>query len=153
MGGQKVCVVQKEYPTSDKLGKPQRQHWDIAVLHSPPESIIEGAGAYDYLKLDAVIEFGMNEGKAHLIDDIERLCHAEANLTQGFTVHLYRLSKPGFQLSGRDWSPRSKRLLTAGDILWLSSDKPVEIYLAIYDSTHTYLSGIWQIVDEQVNKA
>jgi hypothetical protein len=150
--GQKVCVVQKEYPTSGKLGKPQRQHWDIAVLSSPPASVIEGPGAFDYLMLDAVIEFGMNEAKEHLVDDIERLSHPDANLVQGFAVHLYRLSEPGYRLSGRDWSPKSKQLLTAKDIRWLSIDKPVEIYLAIYDSTHTHSSGIWKILDGQVSR-
>lgn len=95
---------------------PQRQHWDIAVLGSPPETIIEGQGAYDYLRLDAVVEFGMNEGKEHLVDDIERLSHTKANLKQGFAVHLYRISKPGFRLSGRDWSPKSKQILTPENI-------------------------------------
>jgi hypothetical protein len=69
---QKVCVLQKEYPTAGKLGKPQRQHWDIAVLKNPPESL-ETKNTYDYLKLFAAIEFGMNEAKEHLEDDIERL--------------------------------------------------------------------------------
>jgi hypothetical protein len=150
--GEKVCVVQKEYPTSGTLGKPQRQHWDIVVLSSPPVSIHEGPSAYDYLKLDAVVEFGMNESEEHLVDDIERLCHAEANLTQGFAVHLYRLSQSGFPLSGRDWSSKSKQIMTAEDIRCLSSGKPVEIYLAIYDSTHTYSTGIWKIVDGQVDR-
>ena len=57
---QKVCVLQKEYPTAGKLGKPQRQHWDIAVLKNPPESI-GTKSSYDYLELFAAIEFGMNE--------------------------------------------------------------------------------------------
>ena len=59
--------------------------------------------------LDAVIEFSMNESKELLVDDIERLSHVEANLTQDFAVQLYRLSKPGYRLSGRDWSPKSKQ--------------------------------------------
>jgi len=31
-GANTVCVIQKEYPTAGKLGKPQRQHWDVAVI-------------------------------------------------------------------------------------------------------------------------
>jgi hypothetical protein len=58
--GHKTCVIQKEYPTADKLGKPQRQHWDIAVHQSPAVSIIEGPGAIDYLHLNTVVEFGLN---------------------------------------------------------------------------------------------
>jgi hypothetical protein len=148
--GKKVCVVQKEYPTAGKLGKSRRQHWDIAVLRSPPESS-EDPG-YDYLGMDAVIEFGMNQDREHLDDDIARLSHTDANLTQGFAVHLYRLSKPGLRFSGRDWSPKSKQLLTAENIRALSAGKSVEIYLALYDSTHTHSGGIWKIVDGQVNR-
>lgn len=150
--GQKVCVVQKEYPTSGRLGKPQRQHWDIAVLHSPPESVIEGPKAFDYLKLDAVVEFGMNAGKGHLVDDIDRLCHAEANLAQGFAVHLYRLSPPGNLFSSRDWSPKSKQILSAENIRWESLGKSVEIYLATHDSTYAQPSGIWKISDGMVDQ-
>ena len=148
--GHKTCVIQKEYPTAGKLGKPQRQHWDIAVLQSPAESITEGPGAFDYLRLGAVVEFALNEGEEHLIDDIERLSHTDANLAQGFIVHLYRLSQPGSPISGRDWSPNSAQVLTAENIRWLSIDKPVEIYLAVSDSTNTHTNGIWRIIDGEV---
>jgi len=30
--GRSICLLQKEYPTAGKLGKPTRQHWDIALL-------------------------------------------------------------------------------------------------------------------------
>jgi len=139
---QKVCVLQKEYPTAGKLGKPQRQHWDIAVLKSPPESIHEKS-AYDYLKLLAAIEFGMNEASEHLEDDISRLCHPEANLEHGFIVHLYRLSEGGKLFSGRDWSPKSPRILTLEDVQKLSVGKPIEIYYGLVDSTGKHNSGLW----------
>ena len=61
--GQKVCVIQKEYPTAGNLSKPQRQHWDIAIIKSPAESAPDKKPSYDYLKLKAVVEFGMNEAK------------------------------------------------------------------------------------------
>lgn len=70
---QKVSTLQKEYPTASNLGKPQRQHWDIAVLSTPPESVMIGANSYDYLRLAAVIEFGMNETEEHLIQAIRHL--------------------------------------------------------------------------------
>src|SRR3990172_10326972 len=70
--GQKVCAIQKEYPTAGNLGKPQRQHWDIAIIKAPAESAPEKKPTYDYLKLEAIVEFGMNEAKAHLEDDIKR---------------------------------------------------------------------------------
>jgi hypothetical protein len=142
---QKVCVIQKEYPTAGKLGKPKRQHWDIAILSPEQEDTYIAGCSYDYLKLLAAIEFGMNESREHLEDDIERLCHDEANVEQGFIVHLYRLCESGNLFSGRDWSSRSPKIMTAEDILKLSIGKPVEIYLGLTDSTGKYTSGVWRI--------
>ena len=94
--GKRVSVIQKEYPTAGNLGKPQRQHWDISVIKTPPESLLASSSySYDYLKLSVVIEFGMNESAEHLIDDIERVCHPDANVEEKFVVHFYRLSQPG----------------------------------------------------------
>jgi hypothetical protein len=50
--GQQICAIQKEYPTASNLGKPQRQHWDIAIIKSPAESVPEKKPSYDYLKLE-----------------------------------------------------------------------------------------------------
>jgi len=100
---QKVCAIQKEYPTAAKLDKPRRQHWDIAVLQ-------DDAIQYDYIKLLAAIEFGMNEAEEHLVEDIRRLEHPESNVENKFVVHLYRLSQSGQQFSGRDWSPGSSQI-------------------------------------------
>lgn len=150
--GQKVCVIQKEYPTADKLIKPQRQHWDIAVLKSPPESIVEGAGSYDFLKLFAAIEFGMNEAIEHLEDDIERLCHPEANLEHAFIVHLYRLSESGNLFSSRDWSSDSKRTVKVEDFQEMSVGKNVEIFYGMFDGTGRHQSGVWIIKDGIINQ-
>lgn len=145
-GNHKICVIQKEYPTAGNLGKPQRQHWDIAVLKSPPSSIVEGESlSYDYLKLAAVVEFGMNEARGHLMDDIERICHAQANLELGILIHLYRLSKPGARISNRDWSSKSPRIMSKEDILNLTSGKPILIYYGLHDSTERYETGAWLI--------
>ena len=141
---QKVGVLQKEYPMAGILGKPQRQHWDIAVLKSPPESIKE-TGGYDYLKLSAVIEFGMNEPIGHLKDDIARICHEEANLEHAFIIHLYRLSESGSLFSSRDWSSKSPRILTIEDVRRLSVGEPVEIFYGLADCTGVYQSGVWSI--------
>ena len=148
--GNKVCVIQKEYSTAGNLGKSRRQHWDIAVINTPPDSIEGKPQAYDYLKLAAVVEFGMNEAKKHLVDDIERLSHREANVMQGFVVHLYRLSEPGAPFSRRDWSANSKRILTPEEVgqlaqLARAEDEPVEIYYAMHDSTGKHSSGVWSI--------
>jgi hypothetical protein len=140
---QKVCVIQKEYPTAGKLGKPQRQHWDLAILK--PNQMNGKELSYDFLKLLAVIEFGMNESREHLEDDIERLCHKEANVEYRFIVHLYRLSESGNRFSNRDWSTKSPRIMTIKDIQLLSAGKPVDIYMALTDSTGRYSPGVWHI--------
>jgi hypothetical protein len=142
----KVCVIQKEYPTAGLLDKPQRQHWDIAVIKTPPESLASGrAAAYDYLRLAAVVEFGLNEGIEHLMDDIERLSHASANVDQGLVIHLHRLSKPGAKISGRDWSAASKRIVSKESVVQIALGKPLEIYYGMFDSTGKYASGVWLI--------
>lgn len=141
---QRICVIQKEYPTAGDLSKSRRQHWDIAVLKTPPESLTTESG-YDYLKLAAVIEFGMNESKKHLVEDLRRLCHADANLSQGFVVHLYRLSAPGALFSKRDWTSGSKRILSPQEVAELAADKPIEVYYALADSTGCYAPGVWLI--------
>ena len=142
--GQKICVIQKEYPTAGNLGKPRRQHWDIAVLKTPPESLMTES-AYDYLELAAVIEFGMNARKKHLVEDLRRLCRTDANLSQGFIVHLYRLSKPGALFSKRDWTAGSKRILSPQEVAELAADTPIEVYYALADSTERYTPGVWRI--------
>lgn len=145
--GQQVCVVQKEYPTAGNLGKPRRQHWDIAVIGTPPAGLLpeEAPGSYDYLRLAAAVEFGLNADRAHLQDDIERLSHPDANLEHGLVVHLYRLSTPGARLSNRDGSPLSKQLLTPDGVAALVAGTPVEAFLAVYDGTGTRESGLWEI--------
>ena len=142
---QKVCTIQKEYPTAAKLGKPRRQHWDIAVLQ-------EGAAQYDYINLLAAIEFGMNEAEEHLLEDIRRLDHSESNVENGFVVHLYRLSQSGQQFSGRDWSPGSSQILTREQVREISERTSVEIYYGMADSTGTYENGIWLIKNGQISK-
>ena len=145
---QKVCVLQKEYPTYDLLGKPRRQHWDIAVIKDPPESArLTEALSYDYLRLAAVIEFGLNEAEAHLVDDIERLCHTDANIEQGFLIHLYRISKPGRKFSNRDWSANSARVTPVEQVAQRTIGKPVEIFYGIADSTKKYRSGVFRIAN------
>jgi hypothetical protein len=149
---QKVCILQKEYPTAANLGKSQRQHWDVAVLSVPPTSRAIGAKTYDYLKLLAAIEFGMNEAKKHLVDDIERLDHADANVVQGFIVHLYRLSNAKLRFSGRDWSHNAACILTPEQVGDLSLGRSVEIYYGMADGTGNYESEAWHIKSGQMSK-
>ena len=148
--GQEVCIVQKEYLTASNLGRSRRQHWDIAVIKTPVESLSPNLHGYDYLRLAAVVEFGMNEAVTHLEDDIDRLCHAQANLDTGFIVHLYRLSGPRPLFSKRDWSPKSKRILKLQTVAELSNEQDVEIYYGMADTTGTYESGLWRIQQGEV---
>lgn len=145
----RVSVVQKEYPTAGRLGKPQRQHWDIAVLKTPLQSDYD---SYDYLRLEAAIEFGLNEAEAHLIDDIDRLCHPKANVDNGFLVHLYRLSRPGAQFSGRDWSANARQIITHDRIAELTEDKAVTVYFAVHDETGRYNNAAYLIKNGLASK-
>jgi hypothetical protein len=142
---QKVCVLQKEYPTATNLGKPQRQHWDVSVLSVPLTSRENGAESYDYFNLLAAIEFGMNEAKEHLVDDIKRLEHADSNSAQKFIVHFYRLSNAGNKISGRDWSQNSVRIMNPVEVGDLTIDSSVEIFYCIADNTGKYENGAWYI--------
>ena len=142
---QKVCIIQKEYPTADKLDKPRRQHWDIAVLQ-------DNAIQYDYINILAAIEFGMNEAEEHLAEDIRRLEHTEANVENGIVVHLYRLSKAGQQFSARDWSPGSSRILSLEQVRKLSEQTAIEIYYGMVDLTESYDNGIWFIKNGYISK-
>jgi len=59
LGGQVVQDAlrpkcRKKYPTAGLLDKPQRQHWDIAMIKTPPERLASG--------LAAMVELGLNEG-------------------------------------------------------------------------------------------
>lgn len=143
--GQRVCTIQKEYPTAGALGKPTRQHWDIAVIKSPPESIAGASPSYDYLRLAAAVEFGMNSTEQHLRDDISRLSHPEANVDRGFVIHLDRLSAPGTLFSGRDWSARSGRVLSKEEVAAMSSDASLEILYGMYDATEQRACGVWVV--------
>jgi len=146
--GQRLCILQKEYPTYGCLDKPQRQHWDIAVIKDPPESALQTeALSYDYLRLAAVVEFGLNEAEEHLVDDIERLCHADANVEQGILIHLYRISKPGHKFSNRDWSSNSARVTPIEQVARQTIGKPVEIFYGIVDNTKKYRPGVFRVAN------
>jgi hypothetical protein len=143
--GHRLCVLQKEYPTATALGKSKRQHWDVALIKTPPSSISPAAASYDYLRLLAAVEFAMNATPDHLKDDIRRLCHPEANTDHPFVVHFYRLSPSDSRVSGRDWSPDANTLLAREDVASLVSGSGVEVYYGVSDSTGTNESGLWRI--------
>jgi hypothetical protein len=159
--GWKVCVLQKEYPTAHDLGKPKRQHWDLAVLKTPPASSAEGEQpAYDYLRLAAAIEVGLNEPEEHLREDIRRLYHEKANVDQGFVLHLYRLSKPGAPISARDWSYSSPRIVSverARDLLEeqaskAAGDREIEILYVVAGDPGQHEIGVWLIRQGEVTR-
>lgn len=108
----RVCTIQKEYPTKVDLGKKRRQNWDIAIIQ-PPGACVE---SYDKLDLSAIVEFGMNEGLEHLVDDFLRVSHPEANADHRYIVHLYRLSAASDRISGRDWSVNARDIKQINDI-------------------------------------
>ena len=152
--GHEVCLIQKEYLTAHDLDKSKRQHWDLAVIKTPPESLPEGDHpAYDSLRLAAAIEAGLNEPAAHLREDIRRLSHEKANLEQGLVLHLYRLAEPGKRVSGRDWSYNSPRIVTveqAKEILEeqaakAAGDQEVEILYAVAGEAGKHERGVWLI--------
>jgi hypothetical protein len=115
-----ICRIQKEYPTKADLGKSKRQNWDISVIKSlvkmveekvpfnNPDVVTKKKPLFDYLKLEAVIEFGLNSAIEHLVDDFLRVSHSCANVEYAYIVHLYRLSDAGNQISGRDWSANAR---------------------------------------------
>ena len=88
----KICVIQKEYCMADACDKSQRQHWDISIIDTPPSFNFKLKPMYDYFTLNSAIEFGLNEGKVHLEDDINRICHPKSNVVNKYLVHLYRIS-------------------------------------------------------------
>ena len=144
--GKKICVIQKEYRTATNLGKSKRQNWDIAILQHLQEQHGDKNYAYDYLSLNSVVEFGLNAGENHLIDDVKRLCHSESNVKNKFIVHLYRISGPGRKrISHRDVSTNSKKLLKRERVQELIQNNDVKVYFGLFDSTRQYQSGVWRL--------
>ena len=151
--GHQVCVIQKEYPTAHNLGKSKRQHWDISLIRTPLEATDEDEKRpYDFFKLAAAVELGMNVPKKHLVEDIRRLCHKRSNVEQGFVVHLYRLTKPKAKFSRRDWSVKSPRILTPKEANESVAGKRVEVLYGMADSTGTYESGVWLLGEGEPTK-
>jgi hypothetical protein len=144
---QRVGLVQKEYPTATALGKPRRQHWDIAVLANPLRPVKSrpaGAPEYDYLHLDAAIEFSLNEGENHLTDDLQRLEQAEY-VANPYIVQLYRLSPAGARFSGRDRSPDSSHIVPLESVVRLSKKYRATVFYARADAADSTSNGIWRI--------
>jgi hypothetical protein len=151
--GQRVCTIQKEYPTAASLGKSKRQHWDISLLEHPLVSKPGSQSPYDFLRLSAVVEFGMNEASAHLTDDIARIRHPDSQVAYGFVVHLVRLSDGKDHFSMRDQSPASKRIADLAAIVdalqeaydTATAATPVEVWYAVADLTASREVGVWRV--------
>jgi hypothetical protein len=113
--GQRICIVQKEYPTGGRLDSDRRSNWDIAIIDVPVSSMPNREETLENLKLNTAIEFGLNADRAHLERDIQRLCHEDNDkiLKKRFIMHFYRISKT---ISMRDWSPQAERFLNEEDI-------------------------------------
>jgi hypothetical protein len=146
--GQKVCVVQKEYPTAGKLGRPKRQHWDISTLDAPLAPSPHKSPGYDFFRLNSIVEFGLNAQPEHLADDLDRLRHVEANAANKFVVHLYRLSASGHRISGRDISPDSTAILPIEFVMRMLEQRKgsgIIVYYALWDKTKTFETQAWRL--------
>jgi len=149
LGDDTVCVIQKEYRTAHNLGKSKCQHWDVAVLRDPLTA--SSKPEYDHLMIEAAIEFGLNEGKKHLCEDIRRLSHPLSNVESGFAVHLYRVSE---SMSKRDKNPKSRMIWPRDDLSDLKKlvvDSDVSVYYALVDRTGTLRSRAYRIDDGGVH--
>jgi len=98
VGDKDICIVQKEYSMAHRQGESKRAHWDIAILEDTQAS--DKGNWYDFLKLNSVVEFGLNESIDHLERDVKRLSHQESGVKHGFVVHLHRYSRA---VTRRDW--------------------------------------------------
>jgi hypothetical protein len=120
----KVCRVQKEYPTPTNLGKSRRQGWDICLLDTR-----EGEGEqtdntlplFDRLGAAALVEFGLNATKKHLVEDIRRLAHRDVRADLRCAVHLVRRSggRGAARLSNRDESTTGRQASLFAKRRWL----------------------------------
>lgn len=124
------------------------------MLRRPVLAQPDAKYSYDSLRVDSAIEFGMNEGREHLRDDVHRLSSPDSNVDHKFIVHLYRLSRErdGRKTSERDWSPRSGRILKLDEVARVVRGHGIEIYYAIWDNSDFYNTGAWKITDEAVSR-
>ena len=147
-----MCVTQKEHPTTHHLDRSRRQHWDVAVIKTPIE-VPTCNQSYDHLRLGAVIEFGMNVGRDHLIDDISRLSDRRANLDFPLIAHFYRFSEAANRFSRRDWSPKAMSLCRAETIQdMLRPSSPVIVYDGVADTTKPTLTGLLKVTADAIVK-
>jgi len=148
-----VSVIQKEYPTTTDLGRSKRSHWDISLIKKPFEiTLPEKPMQYDFFRLLAAVEFGMNPPIKHLRNDIDRLCHPQANVENPFLVHLYRLTDPGQQNSRRDLANTSPQIISKETAARLTKNYPVEIFYGIYDDANPAECGAWRLHDGKIEE-
>jgi len=138
--GKEICIAQKEYPMADSGGKSRRAHWDIAVLNP----FLENAGEpwYDFLKLNSVVEFCLNEGEVHLKDDKERLMKA-ANIDHKYIVHLFRVSNGE---SRKDLKPNSARIISRGKFEEIMRGSGISSHYIMVDGTSRHENQIAKII-------
>lgn len=147
--GKKVCVVQRQYRTPDNLGRSTAQHWDLVALRTPLESLPPRKTCYDFLGLSAIVEFGLNPVREHLVDDIDRLAHGSVSADRKFIIHLYRLSAPGKRFSERDLTPKSSQIVKvkqAQECLDARRKDPgITIFYGMSDLTGVFGSQLWRL--------
>ena len=94
----------------------------------------------------------MNERLDHLVDDIDRLSHAEANIEDTFAVHLYRFSDGADPISRRDQSPQSLHIASQEMIANTVAGKKVTVFFAVADRTRSHENGAWIFRDGNVEQ-
>ena len=94
----------------------------------------------------------MNANKDHLKEDIRRLSHQNSYVEYKYIVHLYRISGPKPKVSNRNWSPRSKQILTPDDIFNLVKETDINIYFGVADITSNHESELRLINKNGITK-
>ena len=148
--GHKICIVQKEYPTAESLGRSRRQHWDVALIDTPLRSIQNRVDSYDHLYLAAVAEFGLNARISHLANDIDRLCDVDSNVQGKFLFHFLRLSDARSRVSRRDISPASRKLMPIERLAELVANTTACLFVAVADQTANHENGAWFIKNGKI---
>ena len=93
--------------------------------------------------MDCVVEFGLNERKTHLENDIRRLSDPRSRVDQGYVVNLYRLSR---FITERDWvNLRNDRATIDFIHKYLGKVRNVVGYYALCDDKTGEKDGPWRI--------
>ena len=146
--GNRVCVVQKEYPTAASLGKPRRQHWDVAVLRTPLECPGDRLTTTPIVRLPPARDGGRVRAELRRRSPRRgraRLCHRASNVDDPVIVHLYRFSTGRSHVRPRHLAPGRPAFVRSPPSPSSRPSTRLDVYYGVADSTETYPSGLWRI--------